>query len=226
VHGRLHGGKRLNGTEVPAYRDRGKGVEPEGSLFLVSTLSVLIVSGRGGEGSLNKQEKEEVIKQMADKLQRAKGAFVVSYQGLDVETMTALRKELRKHQVEFQVVKNRLLKLASQDTGTSAIKEHFVGPCALAITYEDVVTPAKVLIEQEKKSEHLKIKIGQIAGRVVELEGIKRLAELPSREILLAQALSAMHAVPTSLVRTLNGILTKLMFALKAIESKKQEQGQ
>lgn len=175
---------------------------------------------------MNKQEKEEVIKQMADKLQRAKGAFLVSYQGLDVETMTALRKELRKHQVEFQVVKNRLLKLASQDTGTSAIKEHFVGPCALAITYEDVVTPAKVLIEQEKKSEHLKIKIGQIAGKVVELEGIKRLAELPSREILLAQALSAMQAVPASLVRTLNGILTKLMFALKAIESKKQEQGQ
>jgi large subunit ribosomal protein L10 len=226
VHGCLQGGKGLNGTEVPACRDRGKGVEPERSLFLVSTLSVLIVSGRGGEGSLNKQEKEEVIKRMADKLQRAKGAFLVSYQGLDVETITALRKELRKHQVEFQVVKNRLLKRASQDTGTSAIKEHFVGPCALAITYEDVVTPAKVLIEQEKKSEHLKIKIGQIAGKVVELEGIRRLAELPSREILLAQALAAMHAVPASLVRTLNGILTKLMFALKAIESKKQEQGQ
>jgi large subunit ribosomal protein L10 len=203
-----------------------KGLILKSSLFLASIRSVLIVSGRGGEGSLNKQEKEEVIKQMADKLKRAKGAFVVSYQGLDVETMTALRKELRKHQVEFQVVKNRLLKRASQDTGTSAIKEHFVGPCALAITYEDLVTPAKVLIEQEKKSEHLKIKIGQIAGKVVELEGIKRLAELPSREVLLAQALSAMQAVPSSLVRALNGILTKLMFALKAIESKKQAQGQ
>lgn len=175
---------------------------------------------------MNKQEKEEVIKEMADKLQRAKGAFVVSYQGLDVATMTAVRKELRKHQVEFQVVKNRLLKRASENTGTAAIKEHFVGPCALALTYDDVVTPAKVLIEQEKKSERLKIKIGQIAGKVVELEGIKRLAELPSREVLLAQALSAMQAVPASLVRTLNGIVTKLVFALKAIENKKQEQGQ
>ena len=175
---------------------------------------------------MDKQEKEKVIREMADKLKRAKGAFLVSYQGLDVETMTALRKELRKHQIEFQVVKNRLLKRASQDTGTSVIQEHFVGPCALAITYEDLVTPAKVLIEQEKKSEHLKIKIGQIAGKVVELEGIKRLAELPSREVLLSYTLSAMQAVPSSLVRALNGILTKLMFALKAIESKKQEQGQ
>jgi len=226
VRGRPQGGERLNGAKVPACRDRGKAVDHEGSLFLVPILNVGIVSGRGGDGSLNKQEKEEVIKQMAEKLKRAKGAFVVSYQGLDVETMTALRKELRKHQVEFQVVKNRLLKRASQGTGTSAIKEHFVGPCALAITYEDVVTPAKVLIGQEKKSEHLKIKIGQIAGKVVELEGIKRLAELPSREVLLALALSAMQAVPSSLVRTLNGILTKLMFALKAIESKKQEQGE
>ncbi len=193
---------------------------------MVFTLIVLIVSGRGGEGSLNKQEKEEVIHEMAEKLKRAKGAFLVSYQGLDVATMTALRKELRKHQVEFQVVKNRLLKRASQDTGTAAIQKHFVGPCALAITYDDVVTPAKVLIEQEKKFEHLKIKIGQIAGKVVELEGIKRLAELPSREVLLAQALSAMQAVPASFVRALSGILTKLMFALKAIETKKQEQGQ
>jgi large subunit ribosomal protein L10 len=175
---------------------------------------------------LNKQEKEEVIREMSDKLKRAKGAFLVSYQGLNVETMTALRKELRKHHVEFQVVKNRLLKRASQDTGTAAIQEHFVGPCALAITYDDVVTPAKLLIEQEKKSEHLKLKIGQIAGKVVELEGIKRLAELPSREVLLAYTLSAMQAVPSSLVRALNGILMKLMFALKAIESKKQEQGQ
>jgi large subunit ribosomal protein L10 len=175
---------------------------------------------------LNKKEKEEVIREMADKLMRAKGAFLVSYQGLNVETMTALRKELRKHQVEFHVVKNRLLKRASQDTGTAAIQKHFVGPCALAITYDDVVTPAKLLIEQEKKSEHLKIKIGQIAGKVVELEGIKRLAELPSREVLLAYTLSAMQAVPSSLVRALNGILTKLMFALRAIESKKQEQGQ
>jgi large subunit ribosomal protein L10 len=226
VQGRLQGGKRLNGPKVPAYRDRGKAVDPERSLFLVSTLSVLIVSGRGGEGSLNKQEKEEVIREMADKLKRAQGAFLVSYQGLNVETMTALRKELKKHRVDFQVVKNRLLKRASQDTGTSVIQEHFVGPCALAITYDDVVTPAKVLIEQEKKSEHLKIRIGQIAGKVVQLEGIKRLAELPGREVLLAQAFSAMQAVPASLVRTLNGILTKLMFALKAIESKKQEQGQ
>ncbi len=175
---------------------------------------------------MNKKEKEEVIREMADKLMRAKGAFLVSYQGLNVETMTALRKELRKHQVEFHVVKNRLLKRASQDTGTAAIQKHFVGPCALAITYDDVVTPAKLLIEQEKKSEHLKIKIGQIAGKVVELEGIKRLAELPSREVLLAYTLSAMQAVPSSLVRALNGILTKLMFALRAIESKKQEQGQ
>ena len=176
---------------------------------------------------MNKQEKEEVIRQMAEKLKRAKGAFVVSYQGIDVETMTALRKELRKHQIEFQVVKNRLLKRASQDTGTSVIKEHFVGPCALAITYEDVVDSCQDSdCTGERSLEHLKIKIGQIGGKVVELEDIKRLAELPSREVLLSQTLSAMQAVPSSLVRVLNGILTKLMFALKAIESKKQEQGQ
>ena len=115
--------------------------------------------------------------------------------------------------------------MASQDTETVSIKEHFVGPCALAITYTDAVAPAKVLVDQSKESKHLTIKAGQIAGKAINLEGIKRLAELPGRDMLLGQVLSAMHAVPTSLVRVLNGITINLLNVLKAIESQKDEEG-
>ena len=158
-------------------------------------------------------------------LEKAQATFVVNYQGIDVETMNSLRRDLRKVNADFRVVKNRLLKLASEDTQTACIKEHLVGPCALAITYDDVVGAAKLLVEKDKKLEKLKLKMGQIGGKAINVDQIKRLAELPSREVLLSQVLSAMQGVPTSLVRALNGVVFKLLYVLKSIETQKQEQG-
>jgi len=172
---------------------------------------------------LKKKEKENFIEDMRGRLQKAQATFLVDYQGLDVEAMNSIRTELRKSNTEFRVVKNRLLNLASLDTDTASLKEYFVGPCALAITYDDVVAPAKALIGESKKSKNLEVRVGQISGKVVDLEGLKRLAELPSREILLAQALSTMQAVPSSFVRVLNGVIVKFMNVLKAIESQKNE---
>ena len=172
---------------------------------------------------MKKEEKEALVADMAERLKRAQATYLVDYQGLNVEVMNALRKDLRKNKAEFQVVKNRLLKLACKESGTSVLKEHFVGPCALAISYEDVVAPAKVLAAYAKKSERLKLKAGQIGGKMFDHEGIRRVAELPSREVLLAQALSAMQAVPGSLVRVLHGVIANLLQALKAIEGKKSE---
>jgi large subunit ribosomal protein L10 len=154
-------------------------------------------------------------------LQKAQATFVVDYQGIDVETMNSLRRDLRKVNAEFHVVKNRLLKLASDETQTACIKEHLVGPCALAITYEDVVGAAKLLVEKDKKLEKLKLKIGQVGGKAIDVEQIKRLSELPSREVLLSQLLSAMQGVPTSLVRALNGVILNLLYVLKSIETQK-----
>ena len=170
---------------------------------------------------MNKQEKENFIEDMRGRLQKAQATFLVDYQGLDVETMNSIRTELRKSNTEFQVVKNRLLNLASQDTDTASLKEYFVGPCALAITYDDVVAPAKALIQESGKSDKLEVKVAQISGKIVDPAGVKRLASLPSREVLLAQALSTMQAVPSSFVRVLNGLLVKFMNVLKAIEDQK-----
>jgi len=174
---------------------------------------------------LKREDKEALVADMADRLKKARGTFLVNYQGLDVEAMNLLRKELKKTQTELQVVKNRLLGLASENTETASLREFFVGPCAVAITYEDVIAPAKVLVDQEKKLERLELKAGQICGKVMDFGGIKRLAELPGRDVLLAQLLSAMQGVPTSLVRALNGVILNLIFALKAIESQKSEPG-
>lgn len=174
---------------------------------------------------MKKVEKEAFVADMAERLKKVRATFLVNYQGLDVEAMNSLRRDLKKNQTELQVVKNRLLRLASRETETAALKEFFVGPCAVALTYEDVVAPAKVLVEYEKKLERLKLKAAQISGKVIDFDGIKRLAELPSKDVLLAKLFSAMQGVPTSLVRALNGVILNLIFALKAIEGQKGEKG-
>jgi large subunit ribosomal protein L10 len=172
---------------------------------------------------LDRKEKETFVVDMRERLEKATATFVVDYQGLDVDAMNRLRRELKQVGTEFQVVKNRLLTLASQETDSSSIQEHFRGPCALAITYDEIATPAKVLVDLSKEMEKLEIKIGQIAGRPMGPEDIKRLADLPNREQLLAQVLSAMQGVPAALVRVLNGVLVQLMNVLHAIETKKAE---
>ena len=172
---------------------------------------------------MKKSDKEAFVNTMKERLEKARATFLVDYQGLNVEAMNNLRGELRKVDAEFQVVKNRLLKLASQDTETGSMKDHFIGPCALAISYDVMVAPAKVLVNQSKDHDKLEIKVGQIAGKIIDFEGIKRLAELPSRDVLLSQVLSAMQGVPTALVRVLNGTAVNLVNVLKAIEDQKGE---
>ncbi|MBK5099520.1 MAG: 50S ribosomal protein L10 [Desulfobacteraceae bacterium] len=170
---------------------------------------------------MNRQEKEEFVADFHSKLERAQGTFVVDYQGLNVEVINRLRKELRKVGAEFQVVKNRLLKLACEETDTALVKDHLAGPSAITLTYEDVIGPAKILVEFDKDFEHFKIKSGQISGKVLDAPAIGRLAKLPGKDVLLAQAFSVMQAVPGSLVRVLNGLVAQLLNVLKAIEASK-----
>jgi len=170
---------------------------------------------------MDRQEKEKFVADLHGRLKKAQGTFLVEYKGLDVESMNQLRKELKKVDAEFQVVKNRLLKLAGEETDTGLIKDHMHGPSAIAVTYEDMVGTAKVLVDFAEKFKKLKIKNGQISGKVVDIDAIKRLAKLPGKDVLLAQTLSAMQAVPASFVRVLNGVVVKLLNVLTAIEQQK-----
>ena len=138
---------------------------------------------------MNKKEKKIFVADMKDRLQRAQATFIVDYQGLHVEAMNRLRKELKQIGTEFQVVKNRLMKLACQDTEAESLKEHFAGSCALAITYDDIVASAKVLVDFSKDNEKLDIRIGQMSGKPMDLDAIKRLADLPGQDELLSQVL-------------------------------------
>jgi len=170
---------------------------------------------------LERSEKEKVMRGLKERLGRACGAFLVDYQGLNVEDLTKLRRELRETNIEFQVVKNRLLSIACQDTEAAVLKDYIVGPCALALTYDDLVMPAKVLTKFNRDYKALEIKIGQINGKIIDLPAIERLAQLPSREVLLSQFLFSLSSVPASFVRTLSEMLRRLVTVLEAIKGQK-----
>ncbi len=137
---------------------------------------------------------------------------------MNVDELTQLRHKLRDEAIDFQVVKNRLLSIASRDTQTDILKDYFAGPCALAVTYNDVVTPTKVLTKFMQDYKALEIKIGQINGKVVEFSAIKRLAQLPSREVLLSQLLFSLSSIQTSFVRLLSEMPRRLVNVLEAVK--------
>jgi large subunit ribosomal protein L10 len=148
--------------------------------------------------------------------------IVTDYKGLDVSAINDLRRKLREENIDYQVVKNTLLTRAAEQTDVDLIKDHFKGPSAVALSYEDPVAPAKVLTDFAKDHDALEIKAGAMNGQVLELNQIKALSALPSREELLAQFLSVLNAVPTKLVRTLNEIPKKFVLALAAIKDQKE----
>jgi large subunit ribosomal protein L10 len=148
--------------------------------------------------------------------------ILTDYKGLDVTTISELRRKLRESNTEFKVVKNTLLIRASEDTGISLIKESFTGPSAIAINYDDPVAPAKILTEFAKTNKALEIKVGVMNGKVIDLNSINSLSTLPSREVLLSQVLAGMAGVTTGFVRALNDVPVRLLNVIQAIKEKKE----
>ena len=167
-------------------------------------------------------EKKNVVSDLKERLSSAKVVIVTDYKGLDVTTMNRLRRQLREISCEYQVVKNTLLNRASEETNVALIQDIFNGPNAVALSYEDPVAPAKVLMDFAKENEKLEIKMGVMDGRVLDLNDIKALSALPSREVLLGQLLSAFNWVAASFVRVLSGVPQQFLNVLQAIKEQKE----
>lgn len=171
---------------------------------------------------MNLSEKKKVVEHLNERLSRSCIVIVTDYKGLDVSTINDLRRKLREENIEYQVVKNSLLTRAAAETDVDLIKDHFKGPSAVALSYEDPVAPAKILSEFAKAHDALEIKVGVMNGKVLEVSQIKALSALPSREELLAKFLATLNAVPASFVRALNEIPRKFLLVLTAIKDQKE----
>lgn len=172
---------------------------------------------------MNRAEKEQDVAELAEKFRRASVGILTDFSGLNVEQVTDLRRKLREAQAEYRVVKNTLMRLAAKDTPIEPLLGQVRGTCAVALSYTDPVAPAKVLTDYAAKQEKLRIKAGVMSGRLMEKAEVEQLAKVPPREVLLAQLVGVLAAVPTSLVRALNAIPAKMVYALAAIKDLKED---
>jgi large subunit ribosomal protein L10 len=171
---------------------------------------------------LKRQEKQAIVENLRERLGRSQIVILTDYKGLDVTAINDLRRRLREANVEYQVVKNTLLARASEETDIALIKENFKGPTAIALSYDDPVSPAKVLIKFADENKKLEIKVGVLNGKVLDMNAIKALSALPSREVLLSKVLSVMNGVPTAFVRAMNDIPRRLLNVLQAVKAQKE----
>lgn len=170
--------------------------------------------------------KAAVVADMKEKMQTAKGAVFVGFTGLDVATVTKLRRKLREGGVEYKVIKNTLTRIAADELGYEGLDPVLAGPTAMAFSTEDVVAPAKILKEfiKETKTEALTVKAGIADGQVIDVAAVTALADLPSREELLAKLVGSMQAPISGLVNVLQGNIRNMVYVLDAVRAKKAEQ--
>jgi large subunit ribosomal protein L10 len=171
---------------------------------------------------LDRKAKEQVAGELHEKLKNAQLTVLAGYIGMNVEKLTALRNALRKSDTEVRVVKNTLLRIASQDTACLVLQDHFKGPLAIALSRGDAVAATKTLVEFAKKNAELEIKAGVLDGKLLSREQISALAELPSRDVLLSKLLSVMIGVQGGFVRVLSGVPRGFVQVLDQYRMKKE----
>lgn len=155
------------------------------------------------------EAKQAVVADLSERLKSSIVGVVVSYKGINVEDDTKLRKELRENNVKYTVVKNTLLKRATQEVGLTEMDAVLEGTTALATSDDDYTAAARILNNFAKKNEYFEIKSGFMDGTVVDLATIESLANLPTREVLLANVLGAFQAPIASFARAVQAIVDK-----------------
>lgn len=159
----------------------------------------------------NIEMKAAQVAEIAEKLQKASSVVVFDYRTITVSEATALRNEARKNNVEYLVLKNHIVKRACEAANIdSKIEEMLHGTNAFAFGYEDAVTPAKILKEFAKKAKKCEIKGGIIEGSVMNANDVNAIADLPSREVLIARLLGSMMSPISGLAIVLDQIAKKL----------------
>lgn len=168
-----------------------------------------------------KPEKVAAVAQIREDLAASQAVFVTDYRGLTVAQLTKLRRKLREAGTEYRVVKNTLARRAAAEVDASVLESLLVGPSGVAFAKQDPVATAKVLNEFARETKIFEIRGGMLQGKLLTAEGVQALADLPPREVLLAQVVGGMQAPISGFVSVLQGTLRKLVYALDAVREKK-----
>ena len=176
----------------------------------------------GGDTLLNRAEKEALVEDLAGKLQRAQGVILTDFRGLNVAATTELRRRLRSQGVEYRVIKNTLIRRAAEQAGIEGLDALLEGPTALAFGFDDPVVAAKEIARFAKEFNQLQIKGGLLEGRVIGAKEVQRLADLPSRDELLAKVMGGMQAPLYGFVGVLAATLRSFVYAVDALRRQRE----
>ena len=171
--------------------------------------------------SLNRKEKAVVIEEVSAEVAKAQSIIIAEYRGLDVGSITVLRKTARESGVYLRVLKNTLVRRAVAGTPFEGLSDQLTGPLIYGIS-TDPVAAAKVLAGFAKTNDKLVIKGGAMPNSLLSQDGVKALATMPSREELLSKLLGTMQAPIATFVRTLNEVPTKFVRGLAAVRDQKE----
>lgn len=161
-----------------------------------------------------REEKVQVVEEIAGKLRESKGTILTDYRGLNVAQVTKLRKLCREAGVDFKVYKNTMTRRAAEQVGLNELNPMLTGPIAIAFSAEDEMAAAKIVADFAKENDALEIKGGVIEGKVLDQNEVKTIASLPNREGLLSMLLSVLQAP-----------MRNFALAVKAVGDQKEEQG-
>ena len=153
------------------------------------------------------EQKKAIVADLVEKIKKAKSGVLVQYQGITVENDTKMRAAFRKAGVDYMVIKNTLIGRACDEVGYEAMKENLNGMSAIAIGYDDPVAPAKIAKEYADKVETFEIKGGFLENAVVDANTVKALADIPSKEVLLARFLGSIQGPISGFARAIQAVI-------------------
>ena len=153
--------------------------------------------------------KKPIVDEIIEHLTDAKSAVLADYRGITVEQDTILRKKMRDAGVVYKVYKNTMIKRAVAGTAFEALVADLEGPTAIAISKDDATAPARILHEFAKTADKLQLKSGVVEGTYYDTDGIKVIATIPSREVLLSRLLGSMQSPVTNFARVVKQIAEK-----------------
>jgi large subunit ribosomal protein L10 len=173
---------------------------------------------------MNREQKAVAIEEIAANIDEAHAIFAVDYRGISVPQVAELRAKLRDADATFKVVKNSLTERAADQAGAETLKEYLAGPTALTFVRGDVATAAKAIADYAKATQLLPFKGGLMDGEVLDVEQIRSLSRLPSREVLYGQLVGVVASPVTGVVRSLAALLGGLASALGQVQQKKESE--
>jgi len=173
---------------------------------------------------MNRDQKAAAIAEIAAHIDSSQAVFAVDYKGISVPQAAELRAKLRESDATFKVVKNSLTERAADQAGAATLKELLQGPTALTFVRGDIATAAKALADYGRATQLLPFKGGLMNGAALEVEQIRSLSRLPSREALYGQLVGVVASPVSGLVRTLGALVGGLAVALGQVQEQKQQE--